>query len=72
MRASMQQTAIPQSTLLIWGDADPVVPISSAAALEQHLASSERITLPGKGHLLAEEAPQELAQHITAWLSLRA
>ena len=72
MRASMQQTAIPQSTLLIWGDADPVVPISSAAALEQHLAASERITLPGKGHLLAEEAPQELAQHITAWLSLRA
>ncbi len=55
-------------TLLIWGDEDPVVPIASATELEKHLANSQRITLAGRGHLLAEEAPEACATSISQWL----
>ncbi len=68
LRAALTKTAIATPTLLIWGDEDPVVPVASAAELEEHLADSERVTLPGMGHLLVEEAPEECASLIGEWL----
>lgn len=68
LREVLQKTAIAIPTLLIWGDEDPVVPIASAAELEEHLAVGERVTLAGMGHLLAEEAPEECARWIGEWL----
>ena len=68
LREALTRAAVAIPTLLIWGDEDPVVPISSAAELEKHLAESERITLAGLGHLLAEEAPEECAHLIGDWL----
>ncbi|MEO6922839.1 MAG: alpha/beta hydrolase, partial [Bryocella sp.] len=69
LRDTLGHSRIELPTLLIWGDADPVVPISSAAGLEEHLSCCEMATLPGKGHLLAEEAPARCAHLITTWLS---
>ena len=60
--------AVVTPTLLIWGEEDPVVPIASAAELEKHLVRSERVTLEGMGHLLAEEAPEACARLIGEWL----
>ena len=68
LRSLLTEADIVVPTLLIWGDEDPVVPIASASELEQHLAESERVTLSGMGHLLAEEAPRECAKSIGDWL----
>jgi pimeloyl-ACP methyl ester carboxylesterase len=71
LREALAEQAIGVPTLLIWGDEDPVVPMSSAAKLEEHLEDSELVTLPGMGHLLAEEAPEECARAICGWLDGR-
>jgi pimeloyl-ACP methyl ester carboxylesterase len=69
---SLQHSAITQPTLLIWGDADTIVPLDSAAELAQHLVSSELKVLPTKGHLLAEEAPRQVTKLINDWLNSKA
>ncbi|WP_182277125.1 alpha/beta hydrolase [Granulicella sp. 5B5] len=68
-RNTLNQTPILQPTLLLWGDHDYVAPIESATALKEHLQSWQQVTLPGVGHLLPEEAPDECASLITTWLS---
>jgi pimeloyl-ACP methyl ester carboxylesterase len=68
LRAAMLARPIVQPVLLIWGDHDTVVPLSTAAALRQHLTASEITVLPGRGHLLAEEAPEQCGALIQAWL----
>jgi pimeloyl-ACP methyl ester carboxylesterase len=71
LRRDLEAEAVGVPTLLIWGDEDPVVPMSSAAELEEYLEDCERVTLPGMGHLLAEEAPVECAAAICEWLERR-
>jgi pimeloyl-ACP methyl ester carboxylesterase len=68
LREAMVSRAIEMPTLLIWGEDDPVVPMSSAAELAEHLEDCERVTLPGMGHLLVEEAPEQCAGLIREWL----
>jgi pimeloyl-ACP methyl ester carboxylesterase len=68
LRQALVSRAIEMPTLLIWGEDDPVVPIASAAELEGHLEDCELATLPGMGHLLVEEAPEECAGLIGEWL----
>ncbi len=68
LRHALAVRAIDEPTLLIWGEEDPVVPIASAAELQEHLADSQMVTLPGMGHLLVEEAPEECAGLIREWL----
>ena len=69
LRQALAAHAIEEPTLLIWGEEDPVVPIASATELEEHLADSQMVTLPGMGHLLVEEAPEECAGLIREWLA---
>jgi pimeloyl-ACP methyl ester carboxylesterase len=68
LREVLENSAIATPTLLIWGEEDPVVPIASAAKLEDRLLVSERVTLTAMGHLLVEEAPEECARLIEKWL----
>lgn len=68
LRIAMAERRITQPTLLVWGDLDSVVPITSADGLQQHLTVSEFVTLPDKGHLLPEEAPSACAELIASWL----
>jgi pimeloyl-ACP methyl ester carboxylesterase len=68
LRQALAERAIEMPTLLIWGEDDPVVPIASAAELGEHLDDSEMVTLPGMGHLLVEEAPEECGRLIREWL----
>jgi pimeloyl-ACP methyl ester carboxylesterase len=69
LRRAMLVRPIAQPALLIWGDHDTVVPLSTAAALQRHLAASELNVLEGSGHLLAEEAPEQCGRLICDWLA---
>lgn len=54
-------------TLLIWGDHDRAVPLSTASALQAHLRRSELQVLPGVGHRPAEERAELCAELIEEW-----
>lgn len=54
-------------TLLIWGDHDRAVPVSTAAALQRRLRRSELQILAGVGHRPAEERPAVCAELIEDW-----
>jgi pimeloyl-ACP methyl ester carboxylesterase len=45
-------------TLLVWGEADQVVPVEQAQVWASRLPNARVETLPGTGHLVFHEAPQ--------------
>lgn len=66
LRAALPRHSIP--TLLLWGDRDPVVPTSTAAALAAALPQSRLVVLPGCGHLPFAEAPDAFAAAVLPFL----
>lgn len=66
------QAALPRvagvPTLLLWGDRDYVVDVASAVPLERVLQSSELHIIPGGGHILFEEFPQQSNHLMLEWL----
>ena len=46
-------------TLLLWGEADRMIPRDNAQRYAQALANATTVVLPRQGHLLQEERPQE-------------
>ncbi|MGN6593037.1 MAG: alpha/beta fold hydrolase [Terriglobales bacterium] len=66
LRAALRHNATP--TLLLWGDHDPVVPTSTAAALAAALPQSRLVVLPGCGHLPFAEAPDAFAAAVLPFL----
>ena len=57
-------TRLSAPTLLLWGDADPVSPVSIGKRLADLLPSSALHVLPGGTHSLAREHPDEVARLI--------
>ena len=55
-------------TLLVWGDRDFTVSLSSAVRLNRKLRASELIVLPGAGHSVFEEKPEEANRIVLEWL----
>jgi pimeloyl-ACP methyl ester carboxylesterase len=55
-------------TLLVWGDQDCTVTMSSAVKLNRKLTGSELIVLPG-GHAVFEEAPELANSIMLQWLA---
>lgn len=55
-------------TLLVWGDRDCTVSLSSAVQLHRELRASELIVLPGAGHSVFEETPEESNRIMVEWL----
>jgi 4,5:9,10-diseco-3-hydroxy-5,9,17-trioxoandrosta-1(10),2-diene-4-oate hydrolase len=55
-------------TLLVWGDRDCTVSLSSAIQLNRKLRASELIVLPGGGHSVFEDAPEESNRIMLEWL----
>jgi pimeloyl-ACP methyl ester carboxylesterase len=55
--------------LLVWGDRDCTVSLSSAVQLKRKLRASELIVLPGCGHSVFEENPEESNRIMLEWLS---
>ncbi len=54
--------------LLIWGDRDRAVGLSSASTLRQFLSPAELVTLPEVGHKAFEEVPKMVNATVTRCL----
>lgn len=55
-------------TLLVWGDKDPAVYVSSMDRLAQHFSNVQKAVFPGIGHLPYEECPEEFNRELTRFL----
>jgi pimeloyl-ACP methyl ester carboxylesterase len=55
-------------TMLIWGDHDRAVPVSTAESLQRRLLEIELRAFEGVGHRPAEERPKLTAAVIEEWL----
>jgi pimeloyl-ACP methyl ester carboxylesterase len=60
--------AITVPTLLIWGEEDPLVPLSSGQWFDEHIPDSVLIAYPAIGHIPMEETPDRSAADMRAWL----
>jgi haloalkane dehalogenase len=54
--------------LILWGEDDPFAPLAGAERFERELPDSELVVVPGTGHFVYEEAPQETARAVTEFL----
>jgi pimeloyl-ACP methyl ester carboxylesterase len=57
-------------TLLLWGDSDPISPVSVGEYLASLLPRSELIVILGGSHMFAEEQAAEVAPYIASHLAL--
>lgn len=55
--------------LLIWGNKDPAVDVSSMEPLSRHFENAQRIVFPGIGHLPYEECPAKFNQALIKFLT---
>lgn len=58
-------------TLLIWGEHDVTVPVSSGARLFCDFHGAKLIVLPGAAHMPYEEVPERFNQAVLAYLDAR-
>jgi pimeloyl-ACP methyl ester carboxylesterase len=56
-------------TLLVWGDRDYTVGLSSAIKLKRRLRAAELIVIPGGGHSVFEEIPDAANPIMLEWLA---
>jgi pimeloyl-ACP methyl ester carboxylesterase len=68
LRAALQQLA-DKPALLIWGDRDRAVGLSSARQLQQLLTQAELVVIPGVGHIAFEEMPEVCNRTMRDWLT---
>jgi pimeloyl-ACP methyl ester carboxylesterase len=60
---------IQKPTLLIWGDADPVLIPAMTDDAGKWVADLTRRFVPGAGHWVQQEAPDEVNEILSAWLA---
>ena len=65
---SALDTLIDRPMLLVWGDRDRTVGMSSARQLHHLLPHSKLIIVPGAGHIAFEEEPEFCNQAMRQWL----
>jgi 4,5:9,10-diseco-3-hydroxy-5,9,17-trioxoandrosta-1(10),2-diene-4-oate hydrolase len=68
LRAALSRLAT-RPTLLIWGDRDRAVGLSSAKQLHKLLSQSELLVIPGVGHIAFEEMPEICNRAMREWLT---
>lgn len=59
----------PIPTLLMWGDKDPAVYLSSMTPLARHFRNARTVVFPGVGHLPYEECPEEFNRELIRFLA---
>jgi pimeloyl-ACP methyl ester carboxylesterase len=66
------QAALPRiadiPTLLVWGDRDRAVSVASGERLKQEFRAAELVVVPGGGHVVFEEMPEESNRVLLKWL----
>ncbi|WP_185971097.1 alpha/beta fold hydrolase [Alkalicoccobacillus porphyridii] len=60
---------VQQKTLIMWGNEDPLIPVSTAYKLKRDLAHSTLAVLSHTGHLIPEEQPTLTAKYAKRFLS---
>jgi pimeloyl-ACP methyl ester carboxylesterase len=55
-------------TLILWGEEDNLIPVSSAKFFADGIKGAKTIIYPGIGHIPMEEAPDRSAADVKAWL----
>ncbi len=65
--AAVEKIATP--VLVVHGDADRVVPVSNGHLLARRIAGAELAVLPGRGHVVQLESPDEFNRLVTAFLN---
>ena len=55
-------------TLLLWGEADAMIPVANAADYQRAMPQARLVALPGVGHLPQEEAPDASLAAVAAFL----
>ena len=60
--------AIAAPTLVLWGEADRLIPIALGRALAAHLNRSAFLSVPRAGHSVQEEAPDEVNRLLIKFL----
>jgi len=53
---------------LVWGDADPVIPVSHIAMAESHAPSAQVHVLPGAGHFPHKQHPERFAEVVEGFV----
>ena len=61
-------TEIETPTLILWGEADAVIPIEQGRRMKDLMPNTTLITYPGVGHAAQEEAPDETVADARAFL----
>ena len=67
LRPELGRLTLP--TLILHGDADPLVSVQSARALAQALPNAKLVLLPGAGHVPIMTRPHSVAQEINAFFA---
>lgn len=60
---------VKQPALIVWGEADQVLPIGGAHALMRRLPHARLVVFPGVGHCPQEEAPERFNALVRAFLT---
>lgn len=55
-------------TLLLWGEADQLIPMANGEKLAEVIPNAKLVTYPGAGHIAQEEIPEETAADAAAFL----
>jgi pimeloyl-ACP methyl ester carboxylesterase len=63
------QISVP--TLVVWGEADPWLPLARGRELARRIPGARLEVLPGSGHLVQEDEPDRLARLLTDHLTSR-
>lgn len=58
-------------TLVLWGESDPFAPVGGAHRFVRELEDAELEVVDGAGHFVYEDAPEECAAAVTAFLDRR-
>ena len=66
-RVQLQRIEVP--TLLLWGEADHMIPSSNAADYLRALANAKLVSFPDLGHVPQEESPDESVRPLEQFLA---
>lgn len=67
--APAQLAALHVPTLILWGEKDPLIPLSSGKWLAQHIPAARLIVYAGIGHIPMEEAAQASVGDLERWMT---
>ncbi len=62
---------VTQPTLILWGEKDRLIPLSTATVFQQAIMVSQLVVLPGLGHVPQEEDPAASVAPVKDFLGLR-